>query len=163
MTDLNLRHMVQKALLASESVEYADIAAQVLAALPKRRHAAALTEALPAFVRAVAITQRGTATAQPDPPDIQTSQPESWKVKGYRAWAHRLTDTYTGAHGRKRLGDFTFDDLQFLADKCRDLAEKNAASAAQWDRLAEAVKDAGVEHVRDLPPEDLSELLGAVA
>lgn len=161
MTDLNLRHLVREILETAESVEYADVAAQVLAALPRNQHAAALSQALPAFVRSVVITQRGKDGVRPVPQNADASQPESWKVKGYRTWARHLSDVYATEHGNKRLADFTFDDLQFLADTCRDLAEKNAASAARWERLAEAVKDAGVERVSELSPEDLSDLLGA--
>lgn len=159
MTDLNLRQAVREALLTADSVEYADVAGLILASLKRDQYAAALSQTLPAFVRSVVVTQRTNSVS---PPNAET-QPGSWKVKGIRAWAHRLSDVYATESGNKRLADFTFDDLQFLAETCRDLAERNAASAARWERLAEAVKDAGADRVADVPEDVLADVLGAVA
>lgn len=113
--------------------------------IPPARSTMTLTEAQPAVARPVKL---------PAP----VLPVRSAKVAGIRDWWTRelRNPIHVGGKQWVRLGDCTFDDLMFAAAERRDLAERNAARAESFGKLAEAVKAAGVGRVRDLPTDVLS-------
>jgi len=162
MTDLNLRHLVQEVVQSAQSVEYADIAAEVLGRLDRKDLRAALAQALPTYVRSVGVAQRlpGAVT----PPSVAPMMPGSWKVQAIReGWQRRLSEIYATTEGNKRLGDFTYEDLLHQAEICSTQAKQKLAKAKGWRALADLLAEHEVEHVRDLPAELLMTTLGAVA
>jgi len=59
----------------------------------------------------------------------------------------------------KWMGDCTYDDLQYAAANRRRVAEETFAAAAEYEALANLVKERNVTTVRELPPADLDEFL----
>lgn len=157
---VNLRDLAREVSATSKSVEYEDIANQVLARLEPEEYAEALAQALPLYVRAMAVRGR-TLGPMPAPP-APTS--ESWKVREIREdWQHRLLEIYATPDGNKRLGDLTYSDLLHLAEARRQSAEQLVGKAKGWENLARVVRKQRVSKVRELTPEILNANLGAVA
>ena len=77
-------------------------------------------------------------------------QPSS-RVRGIRAqheaWLRQRVNV---ENGWKMLGDCTVREVLFIAAQRRDAATRNAAVAAEFEDLAERMRLAGVEYVRDL-------------
>jgi hypothetical protein len=162
MSDFNLRHLVQEELRTAPSVEYADLVASVLEKVGPREVRAALSQALPAFVRSVTVAQRSPGAVTP--PSPAPTMPGSWKVQAIReGWQRRLSEVYATEEGNKRLGDFTFEDLTYQSDLCQSQAKAKLSKAKGWRNLADLLAAEEVEHVRDLPAEVLMKTLGAVA
>lgn len=117
--------------------------------------------------RPVVLLERPSATpsmrlpaAAPKPAPARSA-----KVAGIREWwrAELKNPIHVGEKQWLPLGDCGFDELMFAAAERRDMAERNAARAKSFTRLAEAVRAAGVERVRDLPVNALSAHFGGAA
>ena len=168
MTEFNLRQLVRDTIRTSKSVEYADIAHTVLAAMSSEDYRAASAAMLPSYVRAVAASERTPGPVHPPmhQPTLASVglQPESWKVTSIRNnWQARKEEIYATAHENKRLGDFTYEDLIFQSNLNQGQAKKKLAKAKGWRNLADLMRAEGVETVRELPAEMLMTTLGAVA
>lgn len=162
MTDLNLRHLVQEVTASATSVEWADIAADVLNRIDNDDLRAALAQALPAYIRYTAVSAR--APGRVTPPSTVPGLPGSWKVQGIReGWQRRKEEIYATAEGHKRLGDFTYADLLYQSGICSRQAKQKLSKAKGWRDLADLMEAEGVATVRDLPAEMLMTTLGAVA
>ena len=162
MTTLNLRHLVQEVMTSAPSVEYTDIATDVLARLDRKDIRAALAQALPTYVRSIGVAQRQAGAVTP--PSTAPGLPGSWKVTAIRDhWQRRLTEIYATEEGNKRLGDFTYADLQHQSEICSRQAKQKLGKAKGWRNLADLMQSEGVETVRELPAEMLMKTLGSVA
>ena len=169
MTDLNLRHLVREVMASAPSVEYADIAATVIARLDPTDLRAALAQALPTYVRSIGVAQRhpGAVTPpslHPTLTDASGKPRLSFKVAVIAdGWQRRLSEIYATAEGNKRLGDFTYADLQYQSEICSHQAKQKLSKAKGWRKLADLMEAEDVETVRDLPAEMLMKTLGSVA
>lgn len=78
----------------------------------------------------------------------------SAKVANARGWWQRLCDSsvHIGEGRWLRLGDCGSQELGFAAAERRELAAKNIAAAAYYERLQELLAAHGVETVESLPP-----------
>lgn len=155
---MTIREAVRKVLDdVSGPVAPEQVAEQVVAGLSDADLREALSQVLPMFVREVIVTSRATLAAS-------GSQPRSWKRQAIReAWRRELSARYATPEGYKALRDFSHDDLVALAQTCREMADRNAASAVRFGRLAECVSTAGVERLGDLPESVLASELGWAA
>lgn len=163
---LNLRQVVQDVTRSAESLEYTDLADAVLARLDSAEYADALRQVLPSYCRDVVSAMRAPGPVRPPAPHptLDARAPHSWKVTAIReGWQRRLSEVYATSDGNKRLGDFTYDDLAFQAEVNQRQAKQKLAKAKGWRSLADTLRDAGVDRVRDLPAETLMHTLGAVA
>lgn len=158
VTALNLREVTRYAIEHAASLEYDDIAKDVLTAISPDDYLAALQQVLPRFVADVARGMRASGPAEtPDDP------PASWKVAAIKArFERRLAEIYPTQSGNKRLADFTYADLMYQAGLLRDQARKNLARAKGWEALAKALTAAEVRHVRDLDDQTLEAKLEGV-
>jgi hypothetical protein len=142
-------------------IEAPELASGVLDQLEPEDYRAALEQALPAFCRAVTASIR---VPGPISPPAAPNAMFSAKVAATRDWwQRRLDEDYEGADGRKLLRDFTYDDLQHLADMLDRQAREKMARARGFRSLQMALTQHGVETVGDLPAEVLMPSLGAVA
>lgn len=152
---MDLRQIIRDELATHDGpVAVSEVAAAVAGQVPAKSRAAALEVALAHMVRDVIIQQRPT-TPTPAP-----TSAKSWKRAAIRERFGRaeLSARYATESGYKALGDFDYDELVALADRCREMASRNAARAERFDRVAAAMKKAGVERVADLPDADLDDL-----
>ena len=169
MTDLNLRHLVQEVMASAPSVEYTDITNAVLARIDARDLKAALAQALPTYVRSVAVAQRhpGAVTPpslHPTLTDASGKPRLSFKVAVIAdGWQRRLSEIYATAEGNKRLGDFTVADLRYQFEICSHQAKQKLSKAKGWGKLADLMESQDAETIRDLPAEMLMKTLGSVA
>jgi hypothetical protein len=158
-TEFSLRIVVREAIANSTSAEYKDIAAEVLDAIDPTLIREALRQALPHYVRDIAVRERGSG-----PAIIPVATGTSAKVQAIREdWQRRLTEIYPTPTGNKRLGDLTYADLMHQAKVCQEAAEATMAKAKGWENLARAVRKGGAKTVRDLAPEVLGKTLRDVA
>jgi hypothetical protein len=79
------------------------------------------------------------------------------------AWQRVLEAPYATEHGRKKLGDFTYEDCLFqsnlLAKQLDDLGERRRG----WNGLGALLLDHDARTIRDLPAEVKMQALGAKA
>ena len=158
-TEFSLRRLVHEVAAEATSVEYADIAADVMARLDPSLLVAALEQALPLYVRAVSVSDRGRGSIIQPP-----AAGPSAKVAAIRDdWQRRLAEIYPTPKGNKRLADLTYSDLMYQAQILQASAEATLAKAKGWEKLARAVRKERAATVRDLSPEILSANLKDVA
>lgn len=164
----SLRQLIRDVFTQTGAVEYQELAEAVLGELDPGQYADALRVALPAYCRAVIGGQRRAAVPPLDgspPPELPVRQPVSRKVAAIREWHRSRLDQaqYETAAGQKLLGDLTYEDLRFVAEKIRVKARQHFARASSLDRLAEALSKHGVATVRDLPDAALRGLVEEAA
>lgn len=167
MSEFNLRQHVRAVLASSTMADPRDLAAEAFARIPAEDYGAALRQCLADVVREEIRLSRNqrhdTVMAERPGPrgNVTRTRPpvRSAKVAGIRAmWQARLRERiHTGPASTdwRLLGDCTFAELMFAAEERRTIALRNEAKAAEYEELAEAVRAAGVERVRDLPADVL--------
>jgi hypothetical protein len=158
--NFNLRQHVRELLTSSAIADPRQLAAEAFADIPAESYGPALRQCLPDVIREEIRHSRNFT-----PAPVMGEQPRvigggskarpSPKVASIRAmWQVRLHERiHIGPEPSdwKLLGDCTFDQLMFAAGERRELAARNEAKAVEYAELAEAVRAAGVERVRDLP------------
>lgn len=107
--------------------------------------AAALTEALPLFVRVTLSRMRmlSPLDASPDQDDKTTPQQVTRASRIRDDWAARLETPLRVGDEWKRLADCTAADLRTVAESLRGKAAKSLAKADWYDRLATMVPVGG--------------------
>lgn len=166
MSDFNLRQLVRDVLTSSTMADPRDLAAEVFHRIDPADYSAGLTQCLPDIVREQIRMSRNAVTpaALAELPSIVREAPRrlparSAKVEGIRDWwKERLRERLSvgpNAADWRMLGDCSAADLDFAAADRRTIAAKTLAKAAEYAELAEAVRVAGVERVRDLPADVL--------
>jgi hypothetical protein len=160
--NVTIRALVRQVIARSKNLDDASLAAAVLEKLKPADYRAALEQTLPAYVRQMIVAQREPGRVRP--PRQATLATAGWKVPAINdGWQRRLDEVYGGAGERKRLGDFTYDDLIHLAATTEAIAKRGLSRAKGWRDLADTLREANVATVRDLPAETLMHTLGAVA
>lgn len=159
---MNLRSIIRDVIEDHEGpVHTADVAAKTVNLIPEGDRKEALIEALGHMVRDVIVQQRPSTPA----PSGVTPSPKSWKRNAIRRAEEfrreELNARWSTKDGYKALGEFTYEDLTDLAQRCQDLGERNLARADHFRRIGEAVKAAGASRVADLPDTDLNDLWSA--
>lgn len=170
----NLRTLIREVCDTSSATAPELLVKEVLRRIDRRDAQVALEQALPYIVHSVVSSHRFTAPPPGRPhtaPADQTAfdaladdvsggatpikQPRSTKVASIRDTIGRaLRERISVGHDRsewKFLGDCTADDLEYAARLRHDLARANAARARQLHELADALRESGVETVRELP------------
>lgn len=111
---------------------------------------AALQETLPQYLSAYITRRRNDTMNNRNRPAPDSSK--SAKGDGIRSWfAKFLAQTQpTEAGVWKQMGDCNADDMMFAANDRRTRADAHMARADQYERLATAIKEAGVSTVREL-------------
>jgi hypothetical protein len=125
-----------------------ELAEAVLARLGKspRILRAALAEVLPQFLAAFTSRKRNTTISS-----RSRISNRSAKVAGIREWFPRfLSETLFTEQGWRRIGECTADDLLFAASQRRKRAISEGIRANQYTRLADALKNEGVDTVAEL-------------
>lgn len=181
MADFNLRALIRDVCDKSSDAEPDLLVKEVLRRIERRDTRAALEQALPTVVQSVISSYRFTTDRPQTAPadhfgsDAHTGAASggahpikasrSSKVAGIRDTIGRaLRERISVGHDRsawKFLGDCTADDLEYAAQLRDDLAKSNAHRAKQLRELADALREADVETVRDLP--DLATRLDTAA
>jgi hypothetical protein len=159
--EFSLRQVALAVLADSDSEDRGQIIKEIEHRVAREDLADALREALPAFVHQVA--PRWTVPVPGEQGAGQRNSARSSKVGAIReAWRKHLEGRYTVEDGSlRRVGDFTCDDLLFVADGLEARARANFARAASMKALAGKLAAHEAEHVRDLPAEVLREFFGA--
>lgn len=158
-TDFVLRHIAREILDTSLLVEPRDLAAELMARLSPDDYAAALAQALPVFMRQVLSEDRRGRTF-----GSSTNFNGSPKVAAVRnGWQRALRQRIKTGDGMKFLGDCTIADLLAAAELRDEMARRNASKATQYRSLAGELMDAGVDRVKDLPPQTMAMIFGAAA
>lgn len=163
MSDFSLRKLVRDVLSASTMADPRGLAAEVFGRISPEDYGAALGECLPDVVREeIRYSRNHVAPAAPMAEQAGSGAPPSGrssKVASIRAmWQQKLRERiHTGPSATewRLLGDCTFEDLMFAAGERREIAARNEVKAEEYAQLAEAVRAAGVQRVRDLPAETL--------
>lgn len=182
MDDFNLRRLVREVLGSTTMTDPTAIAVEVDRRIGDEDCRAALRQALRSLVRLEITRVRKDGDVPPPEPEVvsnvtpivsggvpvptQAARPKgSAKVAAIREMgAAKLRELMHVGEGEwRRLGDCSFADLMFAAAERHELASRNTARAVWFEELAEAVRAAGVERVRDLPTEVLRARLGDVA
>lgn len=151
---MNLHDLTAAAIESSETLDYTEIADDVLAHIDPAEYPDALREALRVYARHVIVSSRKAGPVEVPKDDAPTLPASSWKTAATRAcdWQERLNEVYgTRDGGRKRLRDFTPDDLDYLADHEEKQAKRLFARASGWRALAATARAAGATVVGDLP------------
>lgn len=157
----SLRHVVHDVLTETDLADPSDVANAVLARIPEDLSRVALAQALRGYVRQVIGQARMT---RPEQDTEQKPTGRSWKRDALReGWRDRLHDRTHVENGWKLLAECTYEDLLAAAAERRDLAERNLASAQQYEKWASLVSEYGVETFGDLPAAVLAEALGRAA
>lgn len=160
MTDFSLRQHVRAILTDSTMADPRELAAEAFARIPAEDYGTALQQCLPDVVREEIRHSRnfapaGAMTEQPRAIGSGAKARPSKKVASIRAmWQEKLRERiHTGPAPSdwRLLGDCTVDELMFAAEERRAMAARNEAKAEEYADLAEAVRTAGVQRVRDLP------------
>lgn len=77
------------------------------------------------------------------------------------AWQRVLEAPYATEHGHKKLGDFTYEDCQFVASQLDKQAGQLASRARGIRSLGGLLMDHDASTIRDLPAEVKMQALGA--
>jgi hypothetical protein len=158
VSDFNLRQVVRDVLAGSVMADPRQLAAEVFARVPVEEYGAALAQCLPDLVREE-IRDSRNRTVEPMAEQPTGRPARSAKVAGIRDWwqtkLRERVHVGPAPSDWLLLGDCSFDDLMFAAEERRTIAARNSAKAAEFAALAEAVRDAGVTRVRDLPKDTL--------
>lgn len=152
--EFSLRATVREVLDRSNLTDPRALAAAVLNHIDDEQLRAALVECLPEYVRiavgntrsAIGAAASGTAPASG----------RSWKVEALQDYGQRLLrQRIHVASAWKFLGDCAPDDLFAAAAERRNLATQTLLIADRYERVGKAVEHAGVDAVKDLPPDVL--------
>lgn len=180
-TEFSLRTLIRDVADSTPFTDLSFITAEVLCRVPDEHLREALSQALPRLVREVATENRPRgpiARPSDSPPPPAPSAPPAAKAvpvggpspqysgnrKGAEirdAWQKVLEAPYGTASGQKRLGDCTYDDLQFMATGLDKQAADYAARARGFRELAALLTDHEAPILRELPAEVLMNALGA--
>jgi len=155
VSNFDLQQLVKDVLENSELNDPRDIAAEVSRQTPSKVLREAYEIALVDYVRNVSINNtRSNPIIRGRTPRIKTG---SAKRIGIRDWWQRaMRDrVYIDSNQKiwKPLGDCGFDDLMLAADSRRAKADAINAKADQFERLANLLKEYGVDCVSELPRE----------
>lgn len=151
----SLRDAVFNVLDTSDLTDFAEIAAKVAENVPAKELRTALGECLVSYVR-MTCSQRRMAN-----PILHTGQQSarSPKVAAIRdAHAAWLRELIAVDGGQKFLGECTYMDLMFAAEKRRKHAAETAAQARRFEEIAALLQEHAVETVAELPPSALLEV-----
>ena len=164
MTEFNLRTIVRATLSETSDADPGVVAEQVLAAIPRARTRDALEQTLRLFVRQI-ISEQRVSSRPSTPSNVRTIPTTSAKVAAVRdGWQKRLRDrVHVGDGAWKFLGECTYADLLSAAAERRDLAERNAAWARQYDSWARLLTEHDVETFAELPLTVQADVLGRAA
>lgn len=163
MSNVDLRAMIREVADGSSLRGPREIAAKVAENVPAKNLRAALAEALVAYVREELTRLRAVPTSTAAPGNRNSGR--SSKVAAIReAWRRTLAGQFHVGKGRwEKLADCTYEQVAFLATERREQAERNAAAAAVFERLGEAMRKARAAVVADMPDETLAEILSGGA
>ncbi len=139
-----------------------EIAAKVAENVPANKRLAALEDALVPYVRIYLQHARQPASPAPKQTGNRNSARSS-KVTAIReGWKKTLAGQFhIGAGEWQALADCTYENVAFLAAERRDVAARTVAAAEMFEALANAMRKAKVNHVRDLPESVLAQILTA--
>ena len=167
----NARALLRQVIETTTASRSADIAEEVLVAIPAEHYEDALRQILPAVVTQAMSTLR---TRHPIEIEEETLHPRrratpsensanSAKNKSIKTWVQRkladliCVDEHSGA--RKPLGDCTFEDLMAAASLRYDQASRLMANAAEFESYAKLLKEHGVTQFKQLPEDALEQVL----
>lgn len=162
----DLRELIADELETSTSPDPKVVAAAVIRKLTPTECRAALSSCLWLYVRS--IDHAPSNAADVDDPDHDGVDAQKGVVgvvnnraarTGRRLIERFLSGRVPGVDGYKFVRDFTADDALHAAEVRAQHALANAAAADQFRRLAEAIKEHGVDTVGDLPADVLDEVL----
>lgn len=177
MSDFDLRALVKSVCDTSSLTNDDDLTKEVLAQIDEADEHDALQQALLVYVRRfVSRDHRPLAFPSDSPGDQAGGDAQKYPVAGgpipFRSrkvssirsgWQSQLQARYNVGHKtRKFFGDCTLDDLAFIAKHRREFAAANLRTADYVDSIAELMRQAGAETVRELP-EDVINTLGGAA
>lgn len=150
-----LREIIREVIAQSDDLSVESLTIETLSRITDAERARLFAESVPAVVASeLHNTRFACRQARPAEP-VQTIR--SAKVAAIRDdWRRKLDAVYATPTGNKRLGDFSSDDLQALADTCSRMAELNRAKAAHFAGLAALVASQGVATLRDVSDAALS-------
>lgn len=131
--------------ISSGTVDPAEVAAKVLTLLGPADLRPALEQTLKAYVHAF-IGQRAMQARKAAAP--QSSKSKASTVRDW--WKLTISTPVRVGAEWKSLGMCSPADLQLLAGERLQVAAANEAIAAKYERLAEAMSDAGVDRVEAL-------------
>lgn len=154
----HLRALIREQLATSPDPNPHVIAALAAKLVPDDQLRAALDELMPDAVREEIRRQRADL-----PSGEPAEQPVSRKRRGapaYRDWLRRPVSLDHAKADWRFLGDCTRDEVLRLAELAGEVAQKNLAMQARWERLADRMAKVGAATVADLPAEMLAEVLG---
>lgn len=160
MSDFILRHLVRDVLKSTDEADPGEVAALVMAQIPRGKQREALEQSMRLFVRQV-ISETRTGNRPANVTPIHRSA----KVSAIRdGWQRRLRDrVHIGDSAWKMLADCTYDDLSAAAAERQEHADRNMVWAREYRAMASAVLDAEVETFGDLPAEVQMQILGGAA
>jgi hypothetical protein len=152
--EFSLRALTAAVLAELDTEDREQIIKEVERRIPAKLTGEALRQALPAFVHQAA--PRWTIPVQQrlrEGEGKSRASGRSPKVAAIReAWAKHLEGRYTVEDGSlRRLGDFGYADLMFVAQGLEEKAQRNHQRAAAMHALADALAKHKVRRVRDLP------------
>lgn len=141
-----------------------EIAAKVAENVPAGKRLAALEEALVPYVRIY--LQHARQPASPAPTAARTGNRNSARSSKAAAiregWKKTLAGQFHVGGGEwQTLADCSYENVMFLAGERRTTAARTAAVAEMFETLAEAMREAKVKHVRELPESVLAQILTA--
>jgi hypothetical protein len=158
-TRFALRDTVKDVLDESPLSDPRDLAAVVLARIPECEREHALLETLPDYVRnLIGTARKSNREAVADSGKVPAKGVPWFKVGGGLAKA-LLDERVKGADGWKRFGDCGPDDVRAIAERNESLALQNAAIAARYRSVLDALISRGASRVDDLGS-DVADLMG---
>lgn len=170
MSNFDLRALIHE-VAAEFPADLEAVAKEVRRRIPLEATEDALDQALPSIVYRVARTgtgpiQRSSDSQMANDRAGAAKPSRSSKVAALRAypWERELRQWVSvGADQFKFFGDCTVDDLTYAAETRFRLADATRARGEHMMTAREMLARHGVERVRDLPSDALSELFGRAA
>lgn len=158
--EMNLPDVIRQICAYSDVSDPAEIAKILVDAIPPERHTEALALVMPVFVREHLGRQR-TLT---NPTQARNQLVRSARVTGIREWWRQVLEDRVAPHGVwKRLGDCTWEDLDWLAAQLRNKADSLIVKAQRLEKLRDQLNqyERGAK-LSDLDPQTLRDLLGTL-
>lgn len=168
----DLKALIREVAAESAHADPGALAEEVDKRVPDEHLREAFREMLRQFVRQMVVTSRTfpAPTVRDAAEPAQASSPaparpanRSWKRNGIYKWASVLRERVhvgVGAADWKFLGDCDREDLGFIAEERRALAEANIVKAEQYEKLRALLDEHRAATVRELPEQALEDTFG---
>jgi hypothetical protein len=157
--DFNVRELIRQVVQSSGLHDPAEIAIAVDRQVDDADLRVAFRSVLRSEVIEVLGSQRRHATDSRPSTATRAAQVRDWYVSTLNVSLH--VGEFNGLPVWKPLGECTVAELDFVVSQRRELARRNVAQAALYERVQARMKAKKAKHVKDLGQEDLSEAMAS--